>query len=106
MQKKGHPASCRVSLANRLRGCTERLLGSLPYCSLYLSGVGFDKDFEYVVGGRCRRVGIVEPIVEFTLLQVASPPPFCGLPLVHPMRMNKEIAPRRRKVLLYFLPRQ
>ena len=30
-------------------------------------GVGLDEDLQYVVGGHCRWVGVMEPIVQFAL---------------------------------------
>ncbi len=63
--KKGHPASCGVPLAKtRFSIGVGDGAGSFLYCRLYLSRIGLDEYLQYVVGGHCRRVGIVKPVVE------------------------------------------
>ncbi len=64
-KKEEHPASCGVpfTAAGLFIGGGGSVSG-LPDCRLHLPGVGLDKDLQYVVGGHCRWVGVVEPIVQ------------------------------------------
>ncbi len=68
-KKEGRPASCGTPLAavRFLTGIGE-IGGSFLYRLLHLSRVGLDENFQYVVGGYCRWIGIVKPIVELALL--------------------------------------
>ena len=42
--------------------------GGFLYRRLHLSRVGLDKNFQYVVGGHCRWIGVMEPVVELAFL--------------------------------------
>ena len=64
-EKEGRSAlrGAPLAAARFLTGVGDDLGGFL-YGRIHLSRVGLNEDFQYVVGGRCRGVGIVEPVIE------------------------------------------
>ena len=61
--------SCGVPLAmvQSLTGSGDGFGGFL-YGRFHLSHIGLNEELQYVVGGHCRWVGVMEPVVEFALL--------------------------------------